>query len=436
MEETATSPPEAVGPCSRVVIVGDLHIAAGNEREPFCDDGVLARFLEYLTMRLEPERSTTRLLILGDLFDFLEVTRPSRQPGRAWREMSEAASVAKLECAAAAHEGAMRAFADFAGAGFAVSIVPGNHDIELGIPAVQRRLLALIDSEKQGAAGQICFHPWIFTVPGLIYAEHGSQYHDLNAFARLIDPSYMPGNAPLELPVGSHISLYLVDLAEALGGSVGTSATRRLAGALLAWPPILPRVLVLHARLAAAVFAAGLAPTRLSWRRRRATYRSQTLSRYAEDVGLRAETLEAIDGLAALGPFAVERRAIRQLIVGTTALRRASAAPADGSDSFLHRAARSIDALLAAERQQVPYYVFGHSHLPADERLDDRGRSGRYLNPGTWSSLLPRKTRGLGDRARFTFVEIAREHAYGAPSAQLLRWNDERGRTETCEFAP
>lgn len=348
----------------RVVIVGDLHMSSGDRRECFRADDAFAHFLEHV-------READGLVILGDLIDFLNV-------GRA--DTSAASALAKLERVAAAHATTFRALASLP---CPISIVLGNHDVELAHPAVRERFRELASEAR------IDFHPWIYYVPGLLYAEHGSQYHDLNAFPAVVAPV---ARDSIELPLGSHQARYLLDRAES-------------------------RLLVARARFLRAL----VAHAARAWRpRRRAAYREQILRPYADEAGLSFETLAAIDELAALSPLAFERRALRTLATRAFPHGR----PPRGAPAELRRAASAIHALLEAEGASVPVYAFGHTHAAEQLTLTDDERH-YYVNCGTWSSLLPRHFEPLGDAARFTFVEVTAE-----ATPRLLRWNDAQRRAE------
>lgn len=64
-----------------VVIVSDLHLSAGydpltgryDRTEDFFYDAAFARFLDNLLLRAEVEHRKWRLVILGDMLDFLQV---------------------------------------------------------------------------------------------------------------------------------------------------------------------------------------------------------------------------------------------------------------------------------------------------------------------------------------------------------------------------
>jgi hypothetical protein len=130
----------------------------------------------------------------------------------------EGATLAKLERRAAGHPAVFSALGAFAASALRISIIVGNHDIELIRASTRDRFLELVSrlSGNPHVAGRITFHPWIYYVPGLLYAEHGSQYHDLNSFRTLLSPYRRGDDNEIDLPLGSRLSLYLIDLIESI----------------------------------------------------------------------------------------------------------------------------------------------------------------------------------------------------------------------------
>lgn len=423
---------------TRLIVVSDLHLSAGTgsahgsgRHDPFRDESCFLRFVDYLGERLAGSTPPLRLLVLGDLLDLLHVTKPA---GGAWRETSEAASLEKLERIAAAHPAVFRALRELLAAGVAISVVPGNHDIELVLPALQRRFAELVGHESQSREASIDFDRWIFYRPGVVYGEHGSQYHDLNAFATPLHPLDERGDE-LDLPLGSELTLYLLDLAAAAGVGLGddAEAPKRIVAALRRQPPLVLSTARAHAGFLAAAVRHWTQPLGSTRRRQRAAYRTRTLSEYAGEVGLGASTIRAIDDLAALAPFAIERRVLRALVAGRLQRMLRAGRAGVASTPYLERAARRLDSVLGADR--VPLYVFGHTHEPADRALLAGNSVPRYLNAGTWSTLLPRSARRLGEHGRRSFIDVELLPDE-MPTARLMWWNDERGAPERHPAAP
>jgi UDP-2,3-diacylglucosamine pyrophosphatase LpxH len=332
-------------------VVGDLHLAAG-PLDPFRNDEL---FVDFLGRQAQSE---TRLVLLGDLFDFLLTPAPGqRLPARP--DPTETGALARLERIAAAHPEVIEALGRFARAGAGIDLVAGNHDIELVRPAVQARVRALLGDPPED---RLRFCPWFVYIPGLMYAEHGQQHRELNAFSTLLDP--YRGSDEIDLPLGSLLA-------------AGT------------WPNL----------VAAAVrFAARGVSPRESGRVRR--YRADVLGQQITRLGLDHETLVALD-------------AVTPRTAGAMLLRLARHGR---QQSFVQsRAAKRIHRLLERGSHDVPFYVFGHTHV-AERHAVVRGHEvPLYLNAGTWSRLRPDETKGT-----CYYIELRRDG--GAPVGELRRW--------------
>ncbi len=349
---------------SRVLIVGDLHMAAG-PRDPFDGD---QRFAGFLASQLRGG-PPPRLIILGDLFDFVLTPAAGRELTDR-PDPTEAGALERLESIAAAHPDVIEALAAFADGGGTIDFVPGNHDIELVRPAVRRRLWALLGDPP---SDRLQFHPWIVHVPGVLYAEHGHQHHDLNAFATLLEP-YRNGNE-LDLPLGTHLTHLQ---AHAPAGALVHRV--RLAGGLCRRAVSISE----HVRL------------------RR--YRAGGLDGEAARVGLDPPTLAALDAVTPRTPAALAVR-----------LGRRSLATKSNPASTTHRAAARIHRLLALQGRDVAFYAFGHTHIAERRPVLSGPGTPLYLNPGTWSQLR------RGPEARpCPYLEINLDSV--PPVADLLSW--------------
>src|SRR5512143_1277856 len=74
-------------PCTKLIILSDLHLSTGSylasgftdPLEQFFADQAFAHFLEYLISELSAANQPGRLLFLGDFFDFLHARIASPQ---------------------------------------------------------------------------------------------------------------------------------------------------------------------------------------------------------------------------------------------------------------------------------------------------------------------------------------------------------------------
>jgi UDP-2,3-diacylglucosamine pyrophosphatase LpxH len=411
-------------PVRRFVFVSDFHMAGGRDErghleryEAFPEDDFFAAFLGFVAERATATEEACTVIVLGDFLDFLHTLPP---PGAAAGNVT----LAKLDRIARGHRSVFSALREFSRRpNSSIAIVPGNHDIELLDAAVQRRFVELLAGDGNYGLSGIVFHPWMYYVPGVLYAEHGSQYHDINAF-----PALLRAGADESLgavPLGSHLSRYAVDLLESLGaGDERPPELGRALRALSAMPRGALRTAPLHARLFTAA-AVGSLPVGSRSPRARARYRGETLRGYAAEIGLPAETVEAIDRRAATSPWSPYRRTLRALAARVSA-RAGARARSQAPAYYLHCACGAVDALLAQAGLAVPFYLFGHTHRA--ERVAIRPGGPIYLNAGTWSSMLPSDLRAFGPGGRLTFVDV--EVVDGQePRAELLRWDSEARRS-------
>ncbi len=377
---------EGASTSERIVVVADLHVSAGGGAPLFTADEAFARFVDNLGTRDQPRISA--LVLAGDFFDFVHATRGRR----AWRDTSEEASLGKLELIADAHPLVVRALDDLAASGTRVVVIPGNHDLEFVRPSAQRRLREVLGASQAGTEDAVDFHPWIVYRRGFLYAEHGSQHHDLNAIRTLLVPSALG----LETPLGAHVDLHRLDSAAGARGKA-------------------------HVRLGAALVSRLLGIGDAA-RPGQSRDREAALEGVAQETGLDRRTLASLDRLSAVAPLALERRIARE--AARALIARFKGAPLS-RESYLEHAAAAIDDVLTRDRAEVPFYIFGHTHVPADRPLRPGRETPRYLNPGTWSTIVPRGAREVSDGARFGFIELEGPEE-GRPTARLLRWDDER----------
>jgi UDP-2,3-diacylglucosamine pyrophosphatase LpxH len=416
------------------IIVSDLHLSVGaNPRtggtghpDDFFCDAAFVRFLDDLRDRAGEDGHGLRLVILGDLFDFLQLEIRSLSHAKPSPDTCAEASRANLDCLVDAHAELFSALARCVAAGWLLEIVPGNHDIELIHPSVQDRFKELMVRfvGRAEAARNMRFHPWIYYMPGVLYAEHGHQYHDINWFATLLRPYRPQDLAQIELPPASYFDAYRGrgPLREAIQGPVDGGGPLRprfpyLSRALRTRPLSslarlgqyvhMMRVILRHAaqRAHGALVA------------RRLAYQEEVLRPYATEVGLSDDTLVAIDNMAAAMAMTMPQRLLRQVV---------RVQPPARSSAYLRGVVPAIHEILRAAQQDVPYYVFGHTHIAERLPLCSTAVTPCYLNSGTWTPIAPT---AAGHHQRFTCVRISREPGV-APVAHLLLWDDSTGRHE------
>jgi UDP-2,3-diacylglucosamine pyrophosphatase LpxH len=462
-----------------IVIVSDFHMSAGYNRrtgtydrnEDFFYDAAFSRFVDSLLSRAESEGRRWRLVILGDLFDFLQVNAPKQATGQTTRETT----LAQLDIIARGHAEVFAALARFTAAGHLLDLVIGNHDIELIWPEVQQRFRTLTAQRAPSAdpaeiSARIAFHPWLFYVPGLVYAEHGQQHDALNSFTTLLQPFMPDDESVIELPLGSFFVLYLFNRIERLDPFADNirPVTRYLAWAFRTHPVVALSTLGYHVRFFVQVLrkTSNLSAAEQTARRKR--YREQALRPNAAQLDLSPEIVEALDDLAAIPALSSRWRQLEALLLrpalpalptvaamialyqGVKRVRpglrsfvslmmglgvltwreRRLLRPVAQGGSYMFIAAQRVHACLLQFGIETPAYVFGHTHIAEQAPLTENDEAPRYFNTGTWTPLLPQTFDLLGTRERFSFVQITRDRSNGQVMAALLVWNDAAGRAE------
>jgi UDP-2,3-diacylglucosamine pyrophosphatase LpxH len=412
---------------TELIILSDLHLSTGSylpsglpdPLEQFVADEAFAHFLEHLISSLNREHQPGRLLFLGDFLDFLHArAEPSHNGPGIDIDTSEEIAHRKLEKIFAGHPVFFEALSRLATAGFHIDIVPGNHDIDLMRPAIQAHFIDLLDSTGQMGknASQVHFFPWLYLIPGLVYAEHGNQHHDLNSFSTLLTPYHHSHPEALEIPLGAYFDTFIHHTYERVSPSDHEykSPIRYLAGELIRHPANLIKALpdiFDFASKSIEVIAYRASPGCAS---RRKGYQSGLLKEYSIELGLDGSTVVSLDKLAA----SPNGRMLARLLTGM--LHPGGQVTQSG---YLMQAAQSIHKLLQSKGLAVPYYVFGHSHIATKLRLHSEDNSeAYYLNTGTWSE------EPFSDKSKarkiFPFIQIVNvPDAHGATTS-LLQWNE------------
>ena len=400
-----------------LIILSDLHLSAVQDiksghsvaREGFHYDVAFSHFIDHLLARVKSEGAACEILMLGDFLDFLHTKVPLTESN--FLTTTEASSLQKLKAILRAHTLFFDALKRFAATGFRLSIMPGNHDIDLMRPAVQQ---VLMESIKTDPLTNIQFHSWIYHIPGVLYAEHGHQYHDMNAYTTLLVPSRTGNENELELPVGAYFDLYLFHLIERVKPPTENiyAPLRYLFNNYLKQPlkfiTTFPDICNFLWSLFRQFFYRGSRQFRITRQR----YQEKVLSRYAASTGLSYESCVALDELAEVHNNKMVKR-----LLGNALFKNKGHPIKTG---YLYPKALAISKLLSSEQKEVPFYLFGHSHQQAKVALE--GQPHRfYLNSGTWSS--PSYPGSPDNRSFFPFVEIEwgnNQH----PTATLMQWDE------------
>ncbi len=336
----------------KAVVLSDLHLGA---TAGTATDDAFVSFLVWLVERAHPETGPWRLVVLGDLLDLLHPPAGAHDP------------LAALDAVAVRHRPALAALGAAAAHGIVVDLIPGNHDSELLDPDVQERLRVIVaDAAGTSAAllrPKFRVRPWFLLVPGLLYAEHGSQYHALNAVA---DPLAPFGRWSRRLPPGAVLDL--------CGQAEHGGRARALSG-------LVPAMLRAHARRGRTDVATAAARESL-----------------AQEAGLSPDALAGLRELADDSSVALLRNAGAAVLGrrGHVELRQQQAAVA-------------VHKILAREGQAVPVYIFGHTHRVGQRALDAGGARLLWFNAGAWAD------------GSYSFVEV--DGRVDGVVARLCHWD-------------
>lgn len=198
---------------SDVHLGSDLNVQAlttgfGRRSKKVDDD--LVRLLEHYR-KATPTGARWRVVIAGDFIDFIGMAIPA---GDAELETAlndeerehgvgnaEDHALLKWRRVLERHPAVFCALAGFIADGHAITIVHGNHDVELYWPKVQAGIReslvssALVAGAITGVAktpeeldAEIEFCPWFFYQQGVAYIEHGHQYDPLCATESILAP--------------------------------------------------------------------------------------------------------------------------------------------------------------------------------------------------------------------------------------------------------
>ena len=387
------------------MLLSDLHLGDGGPGEAFDRDAELTAFLE----QLAADGKVTDVVLLGDVFDLVE-GEIAGADGRS-RADATARAVARLDEVTAAHPQVLAALTGLLRVGKNLTVVRGNHDVELVRPQVQEQLSRILGAGGGPAAGRLVFTPWLLHLPGILLAEHGHQHHDINRFDRQLwpfrtEPTTGPGPGPGAGPAAGPVQ-------EPFGAEL--SRLHHTASG--------PR---LSAKIAGSVLRHGLRLQGPRRRRRCAEYRRSMLPELVSGLGLSLATAQRLDAGSERSAVQILARIGRQIARQRTGERR----PADG---YLPTAAAAVLRTLGPAAP--PYLVYGHSHAAdaitlaplgrgvdrsdGDSNGQPNGSPTTYLNTGTWCRRGP----GAGDTtltpAAATWVEIS--DGPGHP-ARVLCW--------------
>ena len=417
-----------------IVIVSDLHLSEGrdprtkrfNRNEDFFFDANFDRFLSHLESETEHRNRNWRLIIAGDMVDFLQVTRVPDNSEFELRESekeyglgtSPEKTIWKMKIMMDGHWLFFRALGRFISRGNNCTIITGNHDIEWTVPEVRKAFSEEMKNylpkgtrnANKVVSSQIEFYPWFYYEPGLVWVEHGHQYDGMNSFDHLLLP-YLPNSNELMLPSGSLFVRYLFNKVEQRD-------------------PFADNIKPISAYLRKYLFK-----VLFSWKfMGRAGYFWKILKKIRkfgseELVYLRQKNEEGIKIEAKRFGINVEKlgvirsRWVACLLYNKGRWRNILS-------FFTYRPGETHQRIASLIRQQlgVRYVVFGHTH-EADLCSLSSDAEAEYVNSGTWTKIFssdPAETL-LREEQECVFAQILKDEDN---KLELMKWKNELGRGE------
>jgi UDP-2,3-diacylglucosamine pyrophosphatase LpxH len=449
---------------ANILIVSDLHFGeellpgASLERRRAVELGSSAfrEFLRYHTVRRRDGRAW-RLVIAGDLFDFMSVVVPATKdrPAKTADERRFGLGrgiqpgVERMRMICEAHLPLLGELGRFAAAGHAIEIIVGNHDVELlagEVVSELMRQLAVAGADDRARA-RITVVPWFVYVPGVCWIEHGHVYDEGCSFEFNLAPmdpkdGWLIYNADYAAVryLGSAVPELDPHGIEEWGlwGYMRYAAGLGFRGGSQLW--------IAYGRFVASLFTARRLHRSFKRRDRRRREHRSRLVEVARAGGISSEAAAAIDRLART-PLTVSARRLGRMVmldrfgiglgsvvaiamllillsigwavVGAIAVACVALAITRWLGRHMVTSQLPMRSVPLRLRKLVdaPVVVFGHTHDPRWQKLRS---GGLYINAGTW---LPATRPGL--RRSFTFVTIQPPPAAADPPiVELRQWRE------------
>ena len=458
-----------------LIVVSDLHLSAGyneetgrySRNEDFFFDEEFKRFLEYLQ---EANPGNNHLIIAGDLFDFLqidghlaqELSKKKTPFEITERELEfglgteEEKTVWKLRVIVNGHEVFFQALATFLSKKNFLSIITGNHDIELYWEKVQNALVGHIANNFEPGQGirqqikkRISFYPWFYYDKDYkTYIEHGNQYDSLNSFQYLLYPVFGLDSKRLWLPFGSFFVRYFFNKLE-ISNPFADNIKPPTRYMKWAWNEDKLQFIKNIRNYLPTMFQVFWKSGKLSKTEKEqlAEENDRELKKLDQVLGLPLDAVRNIYSLMAppltrnklliilaFGGFFFLIIALIVFIVLLALSQKFNFSPWTSLSSlgllivpiakwvwskwFQKDPLEKILPKIKAYLKDVKIIVFGHTHDPDIRRVD---KESRYFNTATWTTVFSEEDRIIREAKQFAFVWIKKID--GKPQAKLRRWN-------------
>lgn len=467
-------------PARQVFIISDLHVGGDYARTDDSDDRgfristqvpALTAFVTALADK-QPGSPLIELVINGDFIDFLAEKGPSADGWEPFTLDPEVA-VAKLEVMVERDRPLFAALGQLLARGHRLTITLGNHDIELALPQVRRKLMELI-----GAEGH---HQFNFVYDGEAYVigdvliEHGNRYdmfnvvdHDaLRRYRSLLSRNQaVPEEHRFNAPTGSHIVASIMNPVKTSYPFIDLlkPETGAALPVLLALEPGTRKLLAnlaLMVKKAHAHRLSGAAMPGFGGDIRAegdaAAFFGEDIGSFDDDMGSAVTLSPGDDALASIvqeamgdaadGFLAELREPVsigedistaeffdRTLGLASLLLARndddverrlpsllkalRSVQDDKSFDRSVESASEYLDAARELARGGFRCIVFGHTHLPKRVELDD---GALYINTGTWADVMRFPMEILAGSDQDALAKL-REFVQDIAARKLQRW--------------
>jgi UDP-2,3-diacylglucosamine pyrophosphatase LpxH len=412
-----------------LVILSDLHLSEGrnpvtrkfNLNEDFFFDDEFDRFLVYLEEESQRRGKKWRLIIAGDMVDFLQITRLPENTEFDLRKSEQEhglgthpdKTIWKMKVMMDGHWVFFKGLGRFICSGNKCTIMTGNHDIEWTVPRVQaafreemkKYLSKEISNREEVVSGQIEFCPWFYYEPGLIWVEHGNQYDGINSFDYFLFP-YLPNSEELMLPSGSFFVRYLFNKVEQIDPFADNikplSSYLKQYSLKLVFSMSFLKHLGYFLKILGKVKKFGTEETAYLSQKNEEQIESE-----AKRFGIEIESLKAI-----------KRHWVPSFLYSKSKLGNIIKFFTYKTEGVYEEKASIIQKELA-----VRYVVFGHTHEADLCLLNPNGRE-EYSNSGTWTKIFSDNPteRLLHEEHESIFVQILKDDG---DKLELLKWRDD-----------
>ena len=332
---------------------------------------------------------------------------------------SEVKTLWKLDKLIYGHYVLFTAIADFLAKGNELIILPGNHDIEWIIPAIQesfKNQLSELFSPPKDLQERIKFLPWFYYDPLLsVFVEHGSQYDDINSFDYLLCPYRRDGT--IDLPAGSFFIRYLFNRVEEVYPFADNMKplTKFIWWAIWQFetyrgcPPQIFRFIQFFIDT---LKKAG--PVEEDWAKELNQRQEKEIDQLAEMSGMDKGKLKNLKSYWI--PSSLHH--VRRICLGCSFIKNSRL------DKYYYRdKARKVQQVVGAR-----YIIFGHTHESDMCTLlaSSEGKKSEYINSGSWTKSFAGNYEEalLKEENEFVYVQIGYDKKKDDIKMDLLRWND------------